>query len=524
MRASRRASPVCFSWARPRTGLIGFWGSAGAGLPTRGLPLNAERLRRLFARALKASLATPLVIAGCHGERHVKPDVPVGLLATNYRRVRCVEAPRPAYFSPLAVPRLDRAWMVPAPDFVELRSFSYTSEFFVNRAQRRPLNGHLRFSFKQARSTGFKPVVSTGNVCETAVDKEACWEVNQAQDGGMEGFAADCRGFPKSDCVAYYLVTTRGDEVRTYATMDSLRQVLGTIDSAGEAALLAFADGHDVCSPTEFPPAVGVNPDEGFTFLVQRGDACGPGTTTARVPVRVSSTGKVVEYEPIIVKYGDTGCYPGRRPVGLQEARAEGHGDARGTWFANAARLEAASVHAFHRLREELALHGAGQALQDAALASAQDEVRHAEVTTRLARRFGAEPPLPSVADVPLRSLREVLFDNAVEGCVRETYSALLAHHQALHAEDAEIREAMARIAEDETRHAGLSWDIDAWAAPRLSDAERSALREARRQALAVLRAEMAVPLDAQLTAEAGLPSPAVALALLDSLEQELWA
>ncbi|WP_199735480.1 hypothetical protein [Corallococcus sp. AB045] len=82
----------------------------------------------------------------------------------------------------------------------------------------------------------------------------------------------------------------------------------------------------------------------------------------------------------------------------------------------------------------------------------------------------------------------------------------------------------MVRIAEDETRHAGLSWDIDAWAAPRLSEEERSALREARRQALAVLRAEMAVPLDARLSAEAGLPSPAVALALLDLLEQELWA
>ncbi|WP_253894885.1 ferritin-like domain-containing protein [Corallococcus exercitus] len=340
----------------------------------------------------------------------------------------------------------------------------------------------------------------------------------------MAGFARDCRGFPKTECVAYYLVTTRGDEVRTYDTLDSLRQVLGTIDRAEEAALLAFAAGHDVCSPTEFPPAVGVNPDEGFTILVQWGDACGPGTWTSRIPVRVSASGEVVEYEKIIVKHGDSGCYPGRRPVGLREARPQGHGDARGAWFARAARLEAASIHAFLRLREELALHGAGQALQDAALASAADEVRHAEVTTRLARRFGAVPPLPSVADVPLRSLRDVLLDNAVEGCVRETYSALLAHHQALHAEDPEIREAMVQIAEDETRHAGLSWDIDAWAAPRLSEEERAVLREARREALAVLRAEVAVPLDAHLTAEAGLPSPAVGLALLDSLEQELWA
>ncbi|GMU01741.1 hypothetical protein KH5H1_58610 [Corallococcus caeni] len=488
--------------------------------------MNVERLRHLFVKALKASLATPLVIAGCHGERVVKPDAPVGKLATNYRRIRCVEAPtREGYSYVDGVPEIDRAWMVPAPDFVEWRRYSYRWRLFTNLAQRRPLNGSFRSTIEWKRFPGFLPVFATGEACETAVNKEACLKTLEAQDGGEDGFQPVCAGLFMGSCTAYYVVTTRGDEVRTYNTMESLRQLLGTIDRAQEAALLAFAAGHDVCSPSEFPPAVGVNPDEGFTVLVQDGHACGEGTWTARVPVRVSSSGEVVKYEPIIVKYGDSGCYPGRRPVGLQEPLAQGScEDARGAWFARAARLEAASIHAFLRLREELALHGAGQALQDAALASAADEVRHAEVTTRLARRFGAVPPLPSVADVPPRPLREVLLDNAVEGCVRETYSALLAHHQALHAEDPEIREAMVRIAEDETRHAGLSWDIDAWAMPHLSTEEQAWLREARRQAVAELRAEVAVPLDARLTAEAGLPSPAVSLALLDSLEQELWA
>ncbi|RKI47370.1 ferritin-like domain-containing protein [Corallococcus sp. AB004] len=489
--------------------------------------MNAERLRQLFARALKASLATPLVIAGCHGERHVKPDVPAGRLATNYRRIRCVEAPpREGYPFFNAVPGIDRAWMVPVPDFVELRRHSYTWEFVADTSQPRRPDGGQPVRVERKRIPGFQSVFTTGNACETAVNKEACGEALQSQDnGGMEGFGGECLGGALSTCTAHYVVTTRGDDVRSYRTRDSIRQVLGTIDREEEAALLAFAAGHAVCPSTEFPSSVGVNPDEGFTILVEQGHDCDEKQEwLSRKPVRISSSGEVVEYKSFRVKIGDTGCYPGRRPVGLQDAQAEDCEDARGAWFANAARLEAASVHAFLRMREELALYGAGSDLQDAALASAEDEVRHAEVTTRIALRFGAVPPVPSVADVPLRSLREVLLDNAVEGCVRETYSALLAHHQALHAEDAEIREAMARIAEDETRHAGLSWDIDAWAAPRLSDAERSALREARRQALAVLRAEMAVPLDAQLTAEAGLPSPAVALALLDSLEQELWA
>ncbi|MBN9685680.1 MULTISPECIES: hypothetical protein [unclassified Corallococcus] len=104
-----------------------------------------------------------------------------------------------------------------------------------------------------------------------------------------------------------------------------------------------------------------------------------------------------------------------------------------------------------------------------------------------------------------------------------QTYGALVAH-QALHARDPEMHEAMARIAEDETRHAGLSWDIDAWATPGLSPKARAALHDARRQAIAVLRAEVAAPLDSELTADAGLPSAEVAAALLDSLEQSLWA
>ncbi|RKH25991.1 ferritin-like domain-containing protein [Corallococcus sp. CA041A] len=489
--------------------------------------MNAERLRRLFARALKATLATPLVIAGCHGERHVKPDVPAGRLATNYRRIRCAEAPpREGYPFYNAVPGIDRAWMVPVPDFVEVRRYSYTWELVADTSKPRRPGGGQPARAERKRIPGSQSVFTTGNACETAVNKEACVEARQSlDDGGMEGFGGKCLGDALSTCSSYYVVTTRGDDVRIFRSRDSLKQVLGAIEQAEEAALLAFAAGYEVCSSTEAPPWVGVNPDEGFTILEELGVDCDQKQSwLSRKPVRISSSGEVVEHKAFKVKYGDTGCYPGRRPVGLQEAQAEDCEDARGAWFANAARLEAASVDAFLRLREELALHGAGQALQDAALASAQDEVRHAEVTTRLARHFGAEPPLPSVADVPLRSLREVLLDNAVEGCVRETYSALLAHHQALHAEDAEIREAMVRIAEDETRHAGLSWDIDAWAAPRLSEEDRSILREARRQALAVLRAEMAVPLDARLSAEAGLPSPAVALALLDSLEQELWA
>ncbi|WP_244221838.1 ferritin-like domain-containing protein [Corallococcus exercitus] len=288
---------------------------------------------------------------------------------------------------------------------------------------------------------------------------------------------------------------------------------------------MAFAAGYSPClrEPHRKDDGVVARPEGGFDVIAYTGSGCSE--DVMRRTVRVAASGEVVAVKQEVARKASYECsIVGRRPAGLQEM-ANGSGeDARGRYFADVARLEAASIQAFLRLREELALHGADVALQDAALASAVDEVRHADITSRLARRFGAVPPPPSVADVPPRPLIEVLLDNAVEGCVRETYGALVAHHQALHAEDPEIREAMAVIAEDETRHAGLSWDINAWAAPKLSQAERDTLREARRQALAVLRAEVAVPLDARLTAEAGLPSPAVGLALLGSLEQELWA
>ncbi|MET0404537.1 MAG: ferritin-like domain-containing protein, partial [Cystobacter sp.] len=85
-------------------------------------------------------------------------------------------------------------------------------------------------------------------------------------------------------------------------------------------------------------------------------------------------------------------------------------------------------------------------------------------------------------------------------------------------------RAVMAGIAEDETRHAELSWAVDRWAQARLTDAERATLREARRQAVRTLREEMTRPPDERLITQAGLPSPEVAAGYLASLERELWA
>ncbi|WP_223642091.1 ferritin-like domain-containing protein [Corallococcus sp. EGB] len=443
--------------------------------------MNIHRLRRLFSRALHASLATPLVLVGCGGD-----EGSVDL--KGYSEITCADGG----------PAVSDLMLTPAPDFVQLRYISTNGP------------GQVSVPFAAA---------SSGQACATASDVPAC-ETALEHATVNAGFHHVCLDF----CSDAFLVTTRGDEVKTYATLAELQQVLGTIDTGQEAVLKTFASGYTLLCSNKEQGAVKKNADGSFNVIGTKGYACGPGTELTQHVLKVSASGEVTEQEKRVLEKGDPNCNIGRRPVGLQAAEACESDEALGRYFANAAHLEAASVHAFLRLRDELALHGADLGLQDAARRSAMEEVMHAQVTERIARRFGGTPQRPVVEELPLRSLVDVALENAVEGCVRETYGALLAHHQAMHARDLEVRQAMVHIAEDETRHAALSWDIDQWARPRLSEQERASLKEAQRRAVALLRQEVAVPFDASIVTEAGMPTPEAALALLDTLEQDLWA
>jgi hypothetical protein len=170
--------------------------------------------------------------------------------------------------------------------------------------------------------------------------------------------------------------------------------------------------------------------------------------------------------------------------------------------------LEAASVDAFLRLRDELAAHGARPALVREASLAARDEVRHARAVAKLAARYGAAPPeRRRVERLAVRDLESVALENAVEGCVRETYGALVATWQGRAARDAAVARAMRRIARDETRHAALAWAVARWAEPRLSRAGRRRVVEARRSARASLGVELARPAPPELVRHAGVPS-----------------
>ncbi len=216
-------------------------------------------------------------------------------------------------------------------------------------------------------------------------------------------------------------------------------------------------------------------------------------------------------------------CFPpgvveGRRPAGLLAAAEPEAATELGSLFARMAHVEGASVLAFESLRDELRAHRAPRHLVRDAELAASDEVRHQRMMTRLARRHGATPRAPRVAPQPIRGLEQMAMENAVEGCVRETFGAIVAAWQADHALDGAVRATMQVIAEDETRHAALAWRVAMWVEPRLLEAARRRILRTRRAALEALLIEVSIRMPCTFVTDAGLPPQAEARALVEQL------
>jgi hypothetical protein len=216
-------------------------------------------------------------------------------------------------------------------------------------------------------------------------------------------------------------------------------------------------------------------------------------------------------------------CPAGRRPEGLSLDAHDGP-DAPARLLAQMAYLEQASVGAFERLARELAAHGAPRHLQVASLRAARDEVRHARVMKRLAEQAGARVRKECAAPLTVRSLEEIAIENAVEGCVRETFGAALAIVQARDARDAGVRHAMQRIATDEARHSRLAWAVAGWIDGQLDTKARRRVERARENAVEQLRLETGKLTDAAVTEQLGMPSAAQANTMLDALGGSLWS
>lgn len=430
-------------------------------------------LRSLFRRALQSVVVGPLALSACG------PNV------SQYTAPTCEDSQ--LSFAGIEAPVI--------PDVMQLRRVTGRSP---DRAQ---------------------SVVNTvGEVCKTATNKATC-ETAFTALAPTSGFASACLQL----CVDFNVATTRGDEVKALTTFDELKGLFGTIDTTQEAMLLAFAKGYSIaCGRVDQGGAKKTG--SSFEVIGTTGFACGPGTALTRVYLNVSADGEVTEKRKEVIQYGDPNCAIGRRPPGLETDGAVSCDEAVGRFFAEAAHLEAASVPAFERLFEELRALGAPMELCEGALHAAVEEIDHTRRTARLAQRFGAEPRVPVIEARPLRTRFELALDNAVEGCVRESFGALVAHHQATHASDEQVLEVMLAIAEDETRHAEFSWATHEWLWSGLDDAERAAVRAAQREAIAALRQQLAAPVSPTVNTVAGLPLPHQALALFDAVACELWS
>lgn len=210
----------------------------------------------------------------------------------------------------------------------------------------------------------------------------------------------------------------------------------------------------------------------------------------------------------------------GRRTAGVREPTTRAR--SLGEYFATCAYLEATSVLAFERMHAELVVHGAPAEILDRVARARREEERHVELTTMLARRYGREPISPIRTNFEVRSLFEIARENLVEGCIRETWGAVLALLRAERAEEAEIRTAAREIAEDETRHAELAWDVAMWLEARLSVGERTALRHAADGAILELTLTSEEPSE-HVRANTGLPTAQERAVLLDLLDRHVY-
>jgi hypothetical protein len=232
--------------------------------------------------------------------------------------------------------------------------------------------------------------------------------------------------------------------------------------------------------------------------------------TNYRHTLFVDGAGQIHEREKIVSDRYDIAdpCHPlGRRPTDFADVASGG--TVRG-YLLRAMHHEAESVRAFERIARELRAHGAPDELCRGADDAARDEYRHAERCAWLA----GVPVAIAHDELPVRSLRELAIDNAREGCVGESYAALVATVQAKAALLPALREHFAAIAVDELAHAALAHAIASWIEPRLSVDEREAVRAARVAALHELAAGCAPPATVA-TRALGMPDAATAAGLV---------
>ena len=136
--------------------------------------------------------------------------------------------------------------------------------------------------------------------------------------------------------------------------------------------------------------------------------------------------------------------------------------------------MEHASIAAFARFALELMAVGAPLSMLRDTQAAMADEMAHAEACFAMARAYGQSHASLGPLDFGViradASLAAIVEGTVREGCIGETIAALIAQRAAESATEPVVKEALARIADDETRHAELAWRFVMWASAQSSD------------------------------------------------------
>jgi hypothetical protein len=412
----------------------------------------------------------------------------------------------------------------PLPGVLETLSPAVPVDYLELREQLWKRGG-LSSSEDAGPSTAPMASATRGTPCATATNKDACISALSAlapvddthgwyTDGDISG---DRPGASRKQ----FVVFTRGDTVGALYSTAEVASFLGSIDSLEEARLVLQSMNQPLVCATDPRKSGWRKNDDGSWELLVTGTACGT-LIKYRNRYRVALDGTVTS---------DTKNYPsssgpicGRRPAGLAPTRASaGSPYGIAAHFVEAAYLEAASVVAFRRLELELHSLGAPESLARRARRARREEIDHARETARLARRYGGVTPVLDVPAMTRRTLVAIATENAVEGCVRETYGALVAAFQAERAAP-DLRPLLRRIARDEARHAELAHDVADWMDRKLSPMQRAQVATARERAVAELFEAAEREPDADVIRIAGMPTATEARMLLEGLQHAFFA
>ena len=129
---------------------------------------------------------------------------------------------------------------------------------------------------------------------------------------------------------------------------------------------------------------------------------------------------------------------------------------------------EHASVAAFARFVLHLLSLGTPPDLLLDAIQAMEDEVHHARLCFGIARQFTGESAGPGRMDISGvldqgDDASSILRAAILEGCFEETVSAAYAQVALERVKEPSIRAVLARIADDESKHADLAWRFVNW-------------------------------------------------------------